>query len=507
MRLYDRGRTIDGEPALRPLADLPVALAIAACLLLVPVQLGWVTAFSHAWGFNLWQYQTPTVEAMFGVALVSLAFRRVRSQLLGGIERLEQVVVDTIGRRQALWLLLVAVPVALWLLRERRFYGDSTILIYSSLSGTGFVFPEIGASLLLGWSMHVAQMLGVPSLSVYQILICGSGAVALGCLVGLGRSLAPEGARGSVFAALVLCGGVLRVFAGHVEVYGFVVAAAAGYLWAAAAFLRGRCGYALPALTFGVGLWIHLSFAFLAPSLVLLPFLVATRSVVQYSKLFTIAFAAGIAPMALFIIVILAAGDSADLDAAWSSAVSAAGFAEQGGGEDAGRELWLRGWSQTPGFGTRYTMLSGPHLKYLANSFFLLAPAAIPLLLFLARSPKRFSATPQAAFLSVAALSTLIYSVVLRPIWGPYDWDLFSLTAVCVVSLAAYLLLCEFDRPLFAHFCLVLIVGSLLLATIPLLLAGLATPRDAGPFSDRGISAIGDESTEEAFDRQIGPWL
>ena len=49
--------------------------------------------------------------------------------------------------------------------------------------------------------------------------------------------------------------------------------------------------------------------------------------------------------------------------------------------------------------------------------------------------------------------------------------------------------------------------GSLLLATIPLLLAGLATPRDAGPFSDPGISAIGNESTEQAFDRQIGPWL
>ena len=132
-------------------------------------------------------------------------------------------------------------------------------------------------------------------------------------------------------------------------------------------------------------------------------------------------------------------------------------------------------------------MLGWPHLKYLANSFFLLAPAAIPLLLFLTASARRFTATPQAIFLSVAALSTLLYSVVLRPIWGPYDWDLFSLTAVCVMCLAAYLLLVEFDQPRLAHFYLVLISGSLLLAAIPLLLAGLATPVDAGPFSDPGI--------------------
>ena len=270
MNLDDWGRTIDGAHALRRLTDLPVALAIAACALLVPVQLGWVAALSHAWGFNLWQYQPPAVAALLGVALLSLAFRRVRSWLLGGIERVEQLIVDAIGRRRALVLLLVAVPVALWFLRERRFYGDSTILVYSSISGSEFVFPEIGASFLLGWSMHVARALGTSSLSVYQLLMCGSGAVAVGCFLGLGRSLAPEGARGSLFAALVLCGGVLRVFAGHVEVYGFVVAAAAAYLWAAAAFLRGRCGYSLPALAFGVGLWIHLSFAFLAPSLVLL---------------------------------------------------------------------------------------------------------------------------------------------------------------------------------------------------------------------------------------------
>lgn len=508
MNLDVWGRTIDGAHALRRLTDLPVALAIAACALLVPVQLGWVTALSHAWGFNLWQYQPPAVAALLGVALLSLAFRRVRSWLLGGIERVEQLIVDAIGRRRALVLLLVAVPVALWFLRERRFYGDSTILVYSSLSGSEFVFPEIGASFLLGWSIHVARALGTSSLSVYQLLMCGSGAVAVGCFLGLGRSLAPEGARGSLFAALVLCGGVLRVFAGHVEVYGFVVAAAAAYLWAAAAFLRGRCGYSLPALAFGVGLWIHLSFAFLAPSLVLLPLLVATRgSALQYSKHLAIAFAAGIAPTALFIAVMLAAGNSADLDAAWSSVVSAAGLAAHGGGEDLSRELWLRGWHQTPGTGTRYTMLGGPHLKYLANSFFLLTPAGVPLLFFLAASPKRFTATPQAVFLSVAALSTLLYSIVLRPIWGPFDWDLFSLTAVCLASLAAYLLLREFDQPLLAHFCLVVIAGSLLLATIPLLLAGLDTPRDAGPFSQPGISAIGDESTERAFDRQIGPWL
>ncbi len=475
-------------------------------MLLVPVQLGWVTVFSHMWGFNLWQYQSPVVAGLCLAALLSLSFARVRGLLIDAIDPFERRVVGAIGHRRASRALLIAIAVGLWLIRERQFYGDSTILVYSSLSGSAFVFPEIGASFLLAGSMKLAGALGTETIGIYQLLMCGCGSVAVGCFLGLGRSLAPEGARGSLFVALVLCGGVLRIFAGHIEVYALVVAAAAAYLWAAAAFLRGRCGYALPAVLFGVGLWIHLSFAFLAPSLAILPLLLTPRpSVPGCVKHLAVAFVAGIAPMALFIAIMFAVGNSADLTAAWSSVVSAAGLSDGGG--TVSRELWLRGWNETPGTGTRYTMLGVPHLKYLANSYFLLAPAAIPALLWLASSPKRFIATPQAVFLSVAALSTLIYSIVLRPIWGPYDWDLFSLTAVCLASLAAYLVLCEFESRRLAHFCLVVVVGSLLLAAIPLLLAGLATPRDAGPFSDRGITAIGNETTEQAFDRQIGPWL
>jgi len=500
-------RTTDGASVLKS-ADLPVAVAVVACWLLIPLQLGWVSSLSHAWGFNLWQYQSPVGTWLSCAALLTVSFARTRSAMLAGIDRVGRRIVASLGRRGtfgsgkvSLPLLLLVVVAVLWLLRERNFYGDSTILVYSSISGAQFVFPEIGATFLLAAAMKIARGLNVATIGIYQLWMCVCGAVTLGCLLGLGRSL---GLRGSLFAVLVLCGGVSRIFAGHVEVYGLVVAAAAAYLWAAVAYLRGECRYALPAFLFGVGLWFHLSFAFLAPSLAILPLLVKPRPNVRaYSKHALIALLAGFAPMAVFVALMLAVGNTADLSAAWGSVVSTLGLSTA---TDAGsRELWVRGIGQTPGAGTRYAMLGIGHLKYLANSFFLMAPAAIPTLLWLLGSPKRFFATPQAVFLSVAALSTLLYSLVLRPIWGPYDWDLFSLTAVCSMALAAYLLLREFDSP--AHLCLVLVVGSLLLATIPLLLAGLGTPRDAGPFSDEGIHTIGDETTEQAFDRQIGPWL
>ena len=101
-----------------------------------------------------------------------------------------------------------------------------------------------------------------------QLALCASGALALLCVWRAGRYLAPG--HGAGVALLILSGGLLRVFAGHVEVYGFLLAAAGAYLWSALAHLAGRASWTTPCLALGVAVWLHPSAVALLPSLVLL---------------------------------------------------------------------------------------------------------------------------------------------------------------------------------------------------------------------------------------------
>ena len=98
---------------------------------------------------------------------------------------------------------------------------------------------------------------------------------------------------------------------------------------------------------------------------------------------------------------------------------------------------------------------------------------------------------------------------MLRPIWGPYDWDLFSLTAVSLASLAALLLVRSLEGPELAHVAAVVVGVSLLFVTLPLVAIGVApgiAPDDAGPFA-RGVERDEGESGWDALERQIEPWL
>lgn len=432
---------------------------------------------------------------MLTLALAALAAPALRVRLIALAGR----VTARVGAGAPLWAALGALAVALWALRERRLFGDSNILLYTAISGSKFAFPEIGASWLVDLALRAASALGRPGWGVLQAWICASGAVACGCWLAAGRLLAPAAGRGgaALIAAFALGGGVARVFAGHVEVYAFTLACAGAYLWAAAAYLRGRCGFAWVGLAFGVGLWMHLSFAFLAPSLAVLPWLGTPERRTARAAELAGGLAAAAAPLAVFVAAMAVATDGSEISALLSAL----------GDPGAGRELWLRGWSQTPGAGTRWVVLSGPHLRYLANALFVLAPAALPLLAVLARRPRRLAASPQRIFLVVAAGGLLVYSVALRPIWGPVDWDLFSLTAALLGTLAGALLVGEVEPPLRAQLALVALCATLAFATLPLLALGVAAPRDAGPFARDALSAEGDESTEQTFDRQFERWL
>ena len=490
----------DAPPATHYLVPAIAAL----CAVLAVAQLGVVPPLRHAWALNLWQY-LPT-PFTFGLAVLTLAlgWPALRVALL---RRLPSGVATAVFPESVAGGggFVAGTAVVLWLLRERRMYGDSDILLYNAATGSAFLFPDIGATFVFQLCQRLAGALGVSGPAVVQVAVALAGGATVYCFARVARLLAPTPPRALLFLLLVLGGGVLRVLAGHVEVYAFVLLCAGAYFWSAIACLQGRCRSRWVALAFGAGLWMHLSFSFLAPSLLAVLLLAPAKTAggASLPRRVLTATLVGAAPIAAFLLLMLLCGHTAELAQALET------LRRWGGIEPSpvGHEAFLRGPFAASGAGTRYAILSAGHVKYLANAFFLLAPAALPILaVLLAVAPRRFLATHEAIFLTVAALFMLLYALVVRPVWGPYDWDLFSLTAVALAALAAYLLLQSLDDPPLTELGVLLVGATLLLITIPFLAVGIAPARSAGPFA-YGISAEAGESPIDTFERQLGPWL
>ncbi len=473
--------------------NAPLHVAVAAVLLLVPIQLGWVPPLRFAWGFGLWRYLPPPAAWALAGATLLLCVPACRAAVVRAARALE-------GAPHFGWVALALWPVLFWALRERAFLGDARILMYGS-SEIPFEFPDVGATWLFHVGQRAGRALGGSGLGAVQVLVCASGGLAVFCFARFARLLAPD--RAAALVALVLGGGVLRVCFGHVEVYAFVLLAAGAYLWSAVAFLRGHVGLAPPALALGAGLWLHPSFALLLPSLGVAVWLAGRRGERRLAPRLALALALAAAPLFAFGLVAAAAGLRAELEAAGRTALEIAGLREN---PQVVRYLVRLPWQpRVPG--ADFALLSPSHLKYLANSFFVLAPASLPVLAgFGLFGRSFFTRTPEARFLSSAGAGMLLYALLLRPVWGPYDWDLFSLAAVVFASLGALQLGQAFDGDRFAHLAAVLIGASLLFVTVPLVAIGCGSPRAAGPFAE-GLEAQPGESGWEALQRRIEPWL
>jgi hypothetical protein len=490
----------DGRAVPRSRAGLPVGVAICLCLALVSIELGWVSFFRHAWGFNLWQYLSPPATVVLSLAVLLLCWRRFRGSAIRAAQSVYERAHGSAPRLIG-WLAFIALPFAFWMLRERRYFGDSAVHAWAAAAGWEFTVPDIGSTYLFSRCFALSRLLDIDGVNLVRALVCVSGGVAVGCFVRMSRYVAPTPGRGALAAGLILCGGALRVFAGHVEVYVFVLMCGGAYFWSACAFLAGRCHWAAPCLVLGVGIWMHLSLIMLAPTLLYLFALAEpSRAVRQHAGRWVAALALASAPTVLFLLAMLATADAADLDRARE------------------KTLQILGATPVPRFGHYWLLQSGEasgagsvvraHLKYLANALFILAPSAVPVLAgFALVSFRRFYATPQARFFSAASVCLLAYASVLRPLWGPHDWDLFTLTAICLASLAALLLVNETPEPLLSHLSTLLIGATLLFVTIPFLAAGIAPSREAGPFTHQGIWPNPSETAWEAFLKEMEPWL
>jgi len=478
-----------------------------AWLLLTLAQIGYLPCARYAWGYNFWQYLPVEVAAPLAALSLILCFTAVRQRVAAVVHQIAALLMRTRPRGTgALFLLLV--PALLWAVRERQLLGDSEIFVLTAATGTSFLFPDIGASFLIGHLYQLGNALGLDThgcVSVIQAATCACGAIALFFSVRSAAYLAPSWQAPAT--ALLFSGGLVRVFAGHVEVYAFILVAVAGYLWTALAALQGRVGVAIPGVVLGVAVWLHLSALCLVPSLLLLLLMAEQSPGASRSRAVIVTLVLVALPSALFFAGMVVAGRHSDLTQAFEVLREITGVSAN---PDAVHR-WVRGWGGEPSHGTDYVFVSRAHLKYLANASHVLSPAALPILVVaLMRRPSLFWLTPTARFLSVACTPLIAYALLLRPVWGPFDWDLFTIVAFFLTALAAHLLAQAPRNPPVtseAQEIHTWLVGtSLLFVTIPFLLMARGPVRDAGPFAGQsfGVHILHPESPKNI---PLLPWL
>jgi len=487
----------DGPAPLAGLGHRLLQVVSIVCLLHIPIGLGWVPFMQHAWGYTLWLYLPNPVAWGLAAGVLLLVVPASRSWALGWIERVP--LSPRLG-----WALLLAMPLAIWPLRSRLAYGDSRILYYTMQADPSvFIFPDIGATFLLQAGFWAGHTSGVGGLEWAQASIVLCGPLFLYLLMRAARLLAPTTGTALFIVLLVVGCGSLRIFTGHLEVYSFVLVTTAAYAWSCLAFLRGECSWLAPALAFGFGLWVHVQFLFLGPSIMLL-FVLAEpgRPLAHYLRRWVPAGLVCLAPTLVFFLALVVLGQHEALEAAFAKANR---WSELG--PDAREEVWIRWWGGS-GPGTLYMIFDRGHLKYLSNAFFLLAPwTGLVLLAFVLARRRAFVASTEARFLLSACIPMALYAMLLRPVWGPYDWDLFSSTAMFTGLLAGHLLVRELPDPPLRELALMLVGSAILFVLIPFLIVGVAPAHKAGPFAHDFGRRVEGETLSESFTRQIEPWL
>jgi hypothetical protein len=474
--------------------------ALGSCALLGASQLGWLPGTRYAWAFNLWAYLPPAAGAALGAAAFALTWASAREAVSGLALDVAQRLRRLPGPAVEAGALL-ALGALLWLLRERFLLGDSAILFFAVRQGLSFNFPEVGVTWI--WQLLWGLRQSVPQLTSLALLSCAAGVLSAWLLLRASRHLAP-GRLAPLAVLFALSGGLVRVFAGHIEVYSVLLAALCAYLWAALACLRGRSPQWAAALALGIAIWAHVAAVCLLPSLLLLPRL--SRPGAPWRTLVAPALANGAlagVPLLAFLAGAALLGDAQPLERLAERVVEVLG----GSPDPDARRWWVRGWGGEPSIGTDVVFLSRAQLKYLANASHLLAPATLPVLAaFALAAPRRFLATPPATFLACAGLPLVAYAFLLRPFWGPFDWDLFSMTALFLSLLASHLLLTSLGAEALRQVLPWLVGFQLLFVTIPFLVVGTVEGRSEGPFR-RGAWKYDLQKPATPPPPHVAPWL
>ena len=458
----------------------------SAFAVLFALAYGYVPWLKYNWGFNLLRYPAELIAwSITGIALLITTEEARRGLIRAGETIASAFAGWSNGRRD---LLVFAFAFGLLVLcRERVILGDSQFLLTLMSHDRIWTYPESGGLFVLRVVRETAPMLGLAPTRVSQILHCGAGAAAVVFVLRAARQALPDGRGAGTVPLLVFSGGLFAAVAGRFEPQALALCASAGYLALALRFLRGTGGLAAPALAFGVAAWLQPLCLFAAPGLLWLPRLAGRR--------FTAAAGLALVPLVLHTAQLLA---FAPRDVPTTALLANVWI---------GHEGWLRGWWSGPSIATDYVLLSPPHLKYLANAGFILAPATLPIAVVILGLRRRAAMTPPAVrFVAATTVGLLLGSLALRPSWGPFDWDLFAVTGLWIGFLGAILLAGLEAREVRTHVAAAALGLQLCFVGLPLVLIGQGATIDAGLFDKKDFDPRLLQRGRPV-PKHIAPWL
>lgn len=291
---------------------------------------------------------------------------------------------------------------------------------------------------------------------VYRILSPIAGAIYLFVLLMLSRSrvLAPSWLTFGLLSTL----GLIQLFFGYVENYSFAAAAVLAYLWLGIQLTQGKGSLWIAATVFTLANALHPSTLILAPSLLHLAWLaICDRRNQGNNHLPRVVLQVGaqiVVPMAIIY------GLTGIMMESGGHGLTALFTDDRPGGGDA---RWFVPLREATTEWERYTMFSWPHLRDFMNEQLLIAPVALPSIVWIAvarltrvvRNEDLWKASsgevepfpyakpePRLAyFLVVAFLFYLAFTWIWNPDYGGQrDWDLFSLVAIPETLVLVYAL-------------------------------------------------------------------
>lgn len=430
--------------------------------LLFAITYQYLPSLRYNWAFNLLRYHPDWAAWTLTALALLLTTEEARRGVLTGASWLSQRLGSLPARPRDAAIFCVVV-VALWLVHERVLHGNSALLQVLMIQDPVKLYPEPGGNWVLRLMTEAALGLGQRAVPSVQLLHCAAGAATVVFVVRAAREALPEARGAGAVAAFVFSGGLLAAIAGRFEIHALAMAASAAFLWLGLRYVRGTAGLAAPAIAAGLAGWLNPLCLFALPGLFVLPRLAGR----QFQAVAWIA----LVPIVAYTVYVLAINpkDVPVLDVLARLWI--------------GSEGWVRGPGSGRSLGTDVSLFSAAHLKYLANAAFLLVPAALPVLIGMAiRGRSRALASPEVRFIAAGAAGLLFASVATRPVWGPFDWDLFGVTALWLAFLAAVLLARLETATVRNHVVAAAVSLQLCFFGVPLIAIGQGPTVDAGPF-------------------------
>ncbi|RJP72759.1 MAG: hypothetical protein C4532_05635 [Candidatus Abyssobacteria bacterium SURF_17] len=477
----------------------------------IPVFLAWfplaLTAFAVSayvlgrnspwmlWAFNLWDYLPVPLSYVLMALTLLFSLPPVLKFVATFVEKLGLTTPNLSSKKANRFLRAGLVGVGLfllfWVFSERRGAIDTYFFIRYAQEGRPFIFKEAGGTFLFFVALHLANALGVEHLEILRIFICGSGVLFIFFLYKLICLLYEPKVERLLAGAFLIVPGYIRLYFGHIEMYGFLLTAVCAYLYFAIRYAKGKNGILPPALLLGLSTWLHLSAVLLLPSLIYSIHVTGNKEKGGHgrAKVFMKAALFFIMPFAAFLLVMLMLGYQSWIRDNLVWLLTLLGLHE---------DPMVAVTATIPFFKPRvyvlygnvvsqYTFLSKSHVLFLLNANAILSPGGllvcVPLLFLYIRKNGLRDTT--LTFILIASLSLFLYSLIIYPMYWAYDWDLFSATAFCYTFLAAYLLMKYFKgRKVVAYLVIYLASFSLFFVTLPFLsLASMRSIRNAGPFA------------------------